>query len=224
MEILFGALDSLLTGLRALIAPGPGELLVFGAVPFVLYAMTLLFEVRALSIAILAIVLGGLPFGLRLAIGGAGTEPFFANPDLVPGILAAAGFALVMLLSLVSALPPFRVRGHCRSFAFYLFALGMALVILVACLDIAGYDATGGPFADASFGAGLGALIGLAAFILLISLVPAVIGAIVPIAGAAKPVHMLFSVAAAGVAGWFLFMSVGRVQTGLAMIEQSPAL
>jgi hypothetical protein len=45
VEILFGALDSLLTGLRALIAPGPGELLVFGAVQFVLYAMTLLFEV-----------------------------------------------------------------------------------------------------------------------------------------------------------------------------------
>ena len=98
MEILFGALDSFLTGLRALIAPGPGELLLFGAVPFILYAMTLLFEVRALSIAILAIVLGGLPFGLRLAIGGARTEPFFANPELVPGILAAAGFALVMLL------------------------------------------------------------------------------------------------------------------------------
>jgi hypothetical protein len=55
-------------------------------------------------------------------------------------------------------------------------------------------------------------------------MVPAVIGAIVSIAGAAKPVHVLFSLAAAGTAGWSLFMSVRRVQKGPAMIGQSPML
>lgn len=224
MEIFFTALNALQLGLQELLRPQAGQLLVFGAAPFVLYAMTLLFEVRAFATLLLAILLGGLPYALRAAIGGSETEPFFANPDLIPGGMAAAGFALVMLLALVSALPPFRMRGRCRSFAFYLFALGMLLVILVACLDIAGYDATGGPFADASLGAGLGSLIGLAVFVLLISLVPALVGGLVPIAGGAKPVHMLFSLAAAAIAGWFLFTSVARVQAGIQIIGESPAL
>jgi hypothetical protein len=45
LEILCSVLDPLLTGLRAPIALVPCELLLFGAVSFVLYAMTLLFEV-----------------------------------------------------------------------------------------------------------------------------------------------------------------------------------
>ena len=184
--------------------------------------MMLLFELHALVVTIMAIVLGGLPFAVRVGIGGG--EPFFANPDLVPGGLGVAGFALIILLSLMNVLSPMRIRGRCKSFAFYLFALGTTLVILVACLDIAGYNATGGLFANASFGAGLGPLIGLAVFVLLINLIPAAIGTIIPITGGAKPVHMLFLLIAAAIAGWFLFASIKRVQTGIALSAQSPAL
>ena len=64
MEILFAALESLQAGLQEAAALRTGKLLVFGAIPFILYALTLLFELRAFATA----VINGVP-SVRINLG-----------------------------------------------------------------------------------------------------------------------------------------------------------
>lgn len=228
-EIFFSAALYLQQGLLQLLELRVGQLLFFGAVPFVLFALTLLFEVRARFAFLLALLFAALPFVLRWAVFGDienDALPILKNGALVSGAAASLGFLVLALLLLLSALPQFRIRGLCKSAAFYVFALAALLIVATSSVNIGAYEVTSGPFASAGSQSAqwIGQLIGLGLFFFLANLLPAAIGGAIPLAGRGKPVHMLVSLAAAGAAGWFLFWNFNRFQDGLRMLGASPAL